>query len=69
MESHQGPVPVPQRIIDLGSPTPAEVRMYGREVEAPDGGLRRLKEENDSTLGVGMQTAPMRFGPSRMSYS
>lgn len=70
MESHQGPPSAPQRIVDLGSPTPGDVRMYGREVEASDGGLRRLKEENDGTLGVGpMPTAPMRFGPSRMGYS
>ncbi|RPB17691.1 hypothetical protein P167DRAFT_7664 [Morchella conica CCBAS932] len=62
IESHPAPPPA-QRIIDLGSPAPGE-RIYGREVEAPDGGLKRLKEESDGSLG--MPTATMRF-PSRMS--
>jgi hypothetical protein len=44
--------------------------MFSREVEAPDGGLRRMKEENDGTLGVGsMPTTSMRFGPPRINYS
>jgi len=46
--------------------------MGGRENEAPDGGLRRLKEENDNAMGVGPPalgaSAPLRYGP-RMSYS
>ncbi|RPB02362.1 hypothetical protein L873DRAFT_1826761 [Choiromyces venosus 120613-1] len=75
-DSHQGPPPAPQRL-DIGrGSTPGDVRIYGtmggRESEAPDGGLRRLKEENDGTLGVGPPTlgapAPLRYGP-RMSYS
>jgi len=75
-DSQQGPTPAPQRL-DLGrGSTPGDVRIYntmgGRESEAPDGGLRRLKEENDGAIGVGPPAlgapTPLRYGPS-MSYS
>ncbi|CAZ79911.1 unnamed protein product [Tuber melanosporum] len=75
-DSHQAPPPAPQRF-DIGrGSTPGDVRIYGtmggRENEAPDGGLRRLKEENDNAMGVGPPalgaSAPLRYGP-RMSYS
>jgi len=74
-DSQQGPPPAPQRL-DIGrGSTPGDVRIYntmgGRESEAPDGGLRRLKEENDGAIGVGPPAlgapAPLRY--PRMSYS
>ncbi|PWW79224.1 hypothetical protein C7212DRAFT_272709 [Tuber magnatum] len=68
-DSHQGPPPAPQRL-DIGrGSTPGDVRIYGtmggRESEAPDGGLRRLKEENDGAIGVG---PPALGAPAHLGY-
>ncbi|CUS08648.1 unnamed protein product [Tuber aestivum] len=75
-DSHQGHPSAPQRL-DIGrGSTPGDARTYsamgGRGSEVLDGGLRKLKEENDSAIGIGPPVlgapAPLRYGP-RMSYS